>query len=89
LILEGIIVKGDFVEYQTMINIGAGSALAVMGWFARQLWDAVNELKGDLAKLREEIAKDYVPKNDFKDFTKDIKEMFIEIRDKLDRKVDK
>lgn len=76
-------------EYQTIINIGAGTALATMGWFARQLWDAVKDLKSDLAKLREEIAKDYVPKNDFKEFATEIRGMFQRISDKLDEKADK
>lgn len=77
------------MEYQTLINIGAGSALASLGWFARQLWDAVQELKRDLSALKEELAKDYVPKEDFKDFARDIRSMFTEIRDKLDKKVDR
>lgn len=77
------------MDAQTFINVAAGTAIGAMGWFARQLWDAVKELKTDLAKLREEIAKDYVPKDDFKEFAKELREMFTTIRDKLDRKADK
>jgi len=77
------------MDYQTLINWAAGTALTMMGWFARQLWDAVKELKGDLSKLREEIAKDYVPKNDFKEFAQEIRGMFQRISDKLDEKADK
>lgn len=66
-----------------------GVAQTVLGWFAKTLWDAVQDLKNDLAKLREELAKDYVPKEDFKDSLREIKEMFVFIRDKLDTKVDK
>lgn len=40
-------------------------ALMVVGWFMRQLWEIVKELKTDLHILREEIAKEYVPKVDF------------------------
>ena len=76
-------------EFQFMINIAAGTAIASMGWFARQLWDAVKELKTDLAKLREEIAKDYVPKNEFRELAKDLREMLREISHKLDNKADK
>ena len=76
-------------EYQTIINIGAGSTLAVMGWFARQLWDAVNDLKRDLAKLREEIAKDYTPKHDFQQAMVELRSMFEIIRNKLDDKADR
>jgi len=76
-------------EYQTLINWAGGAGMGGMGWFARQLWDAVKELKTDLAGLREEIAKDYVPKNDFKEFASEIRGMFRYISDKLDDKVDK
>lgn len=76
-------------EYQTILNWVMGTALAVSGWFARQLWDAVTELKRDLAGLREEIAKDYVPKNDFREFASEIRQMFQRISDKLDEKADK
>jgi len=76
-------------EYQSIINIFLGAALAAIGWFARQLWDAVGELKTDLSALRVEIAKDYVPRNDFKEFTSEIREMFNKVIDKLDGKVDK
>ena len=76
-------------DYQLLINIGAGTALAVMGWFARQLWDAVKGLQVDLAKLREEIAKDYTPRDDFREFAGEIRTMFREISEKLDRKADK
>ena len=63
--------------------------MAVTGWFARQLWDTVKELKSDLSKLREEIAKDYIRRDDFKEFASEIRSMFREISDKLDKKADK
>lgn len=76
-------------EWQSIINLGAGLALGGVGWFARQLWDAVKELKSDLANLRVEIAKDYTPKNDFQSAMSELRGMFEIIRDKLDNKADK
>lgn len=76
-------------EYQSFINWSAGIALSVLGWFARQLWDCVQSLKADLSSLREDIAKNYVPKDDFKDFASELREMFRTISSKLDTKVDK
>lgn len=76
-------------DWQTIINLGAGVTLTVIGWFARQLWDAVNGLKSDLSALREEIAKDYTRRDDFKEFAFEIRQMFREISDKLDKKADK
>ena len=77
------------MNYQDLINIAAGAVIAIGGWFARQLWDAVKSLQSDLSALREEIAKDYTRRDDFKDFTAEIRQMFREISDKLDKKADK
>jgi hypothetical protein len=54
------------MDFQTAFNIGAGVMAALLGWLARQLWDAVRELKKDLSSLREEIPKDYVQKDDYR-----------------------
>jgi hypothetical protein len=77
------------VEFQTLINLGAGTALAVVGWLARELWGAVKDLRRDLSTLREEIAKGYVPKDDFRDAIRDLRDLLERIDSKLDRKVDK
>ena len=77
------------MSYQDLINIAAGAVIAIGGWFARQLWDAVKSLQSDLSALREEIAKDYTRRDDFKDFAAEIRQMFHEISDKLDKKADK
>lgn len=76
-------------EYQTLINYGAGAALAAIGWFARTLWEAVQELKQDLAKLREEIPQTYTVKQDFTKAMDKIEALFQRIYDKLDEKEDK
>jgi len=76
-------------DWQTIINLGAGVTLTVIGWFARELWGAVKDLRQDLSNLREEIAKDYTRRDDFKEFAVEIRGMFREISDKLDKKADK
>jgi len=63
--------------------------MSVCGWFARELWAAVKDLKSDLAKLREEIPKVYVQRDDYREDMRDIKEMFSKIMDKLELKQDK
>ncbi len=77
------------MDLQTVINIGAGGALAVAGWFARQMLAAVDELRVDLARLREELPKTYLTRNDFKDGMHEIKSLLIQIDAKLDKKADK
>ncbi len=65
------------------------TASGVLGWFAKTLWAAVQELKTDLAKLREELPKTYIQKNDFGEFRQEFREVTGKILDRLDRKVDK
>ena len=77
------------MDTQTIINFVLTTVSAVIGWFARELWSAVKELKADLAKLREELPKQYIAKDDYRDDMKDIKDMLSKIFDRLDNKQDK
>ena len=77
------------MDTQYLINLVLGIVMSVTGWFARELWTAVQSLKEDLHKLREEIAKDYMPKNEFTAFKGELFTMLRRIEDKLERKEDK
>ncbi len=77
------------MDFQYVINLAAGLMFGVVGWFGREMWAAVKELKNDLAKLREELPKTYLPKDDFKDSIKEIKEMLQDIQRELKQKADK
>ena len=77
------------MDFQTALNFGLTTASLVVGWFARELWAAVKELKADLAHLREELPKQYLAKDDYRDDIRDIKEMLNKLFDKIDHKADK
>lgn len=77
------------MELQSFINIGAAAALAALGWFARQLWDAVKELRKDLHALEVHLPVAYVTKTDHNATMEKIENMFQRIFDKLDGKADK
>jgi hypothetical protein len=77
------------MESQHLINTALGLGFSVLGWFARELWSAVKELKVDLSKLREDLPKTYVAKDDYRDDLNEIKNMLGKIFDKLDNKQDK
>lgn len=74
---------------QDFVNAALGVSLTVVGWFARELWSAVKQLKEDLNLLRIEIPKTYVAREDFKSDMREIKDMLTRIFDKLDDKQDK
>ena len=77
------------MEPQNLIDTILGVGFAVLGWFARELWAAVKELKADLSKLREDLPKSYVARDDYRDDLNEIKSMLGKIFDKLDNKQDK
>lgn len=77
------------MDTQTLVNISAGAVLAVLGWFARVLWEAVNSLQEDLHKLEVDLPSNYIRRDEFQDGMKEIKDMLGKIFDKLDGKADK
>ena len=77
------------MENQHLINMFLGVGMTVVGWFARELWAAVKELKADLAKLREDLPKEYVARDDYREDIRDIKAMLAKIFEKLENKADK
>ena len=77
------------MDNQHLINALLGGGFTILGWFARELWAAVKELKSDLTKLREELPRQYVARDDYREDIRDIKAMLAKIFEKLDSKVDK
>lgn len=72
-----------------LISLITAGTSAILGWFAREMWSAVKELKADLAKLREEIPKNYVSKDDFSERFREVVDLLHRIENKLDNKQDK
>lgn len=77
------------MDWQTLINIGAGGVLALLGWFARELWDIIKQIKQDLQELEVKIAEDYVKKADINARFDKIDDILQRIFDKLEQKADK
>ena len=77
------------MENQHLINALIGGGFAILGWFARELWAAVKELKSDLGKLREDLPREYVARDDYREDIRDIKAMLAKIFEKLEQKADR
>ncbi|RIZ66263.1 MAG: hypothetical protein D0531_05210 [Methylococcales bacterium] len=77
------------MDVQTTINLVGGAILAVIGWFARQLYQSVKDLQTDIRKIEVSLPTSYVSKTDFNDTMREIRNMFEKIFDKLDNKADK
>lgn len=77
------------METQAIINFVLLSAVGVGGWFAREVWGAVKELRSDLHTIESNLPKEYVLKSDMDKRMDHIEAMFQRIYDKLEGKADK
>jgi hypothetical protein len=77
------------MDWQIIINIGAGGLLTIGGWFARQLWDSVKELKKEMSDMRLHVSDQYVKKSEVENFKADMDKRFDRIEMLLDRLFEK
>ena len=77
------------VDSQTLINLGLSAVLTVIGWFARELWDAVGKLREDVHQIEVDLPSNYVQKEEYNKTMERIESYVAKIFDKLDNKVDK
>ena len=66
-----------------------GSACTVLGWFARELYNATQSLRKDLSALEIQIGRDYIRYDRLQDAIKPIMESLHEIKQTLSGKADK
>lgn len=77
------------MEMQAIINFVLLAAMGIGGWFAREVWGAVKELRNDLHDIETNLPKEYVLRVDLDKRMDHIEAMFQRIYDKLDGKADK
>lgn len=72
------------MDVQTLINTIIPLLCVAMGWFCKELWNAVQDLKEDLHNLRTHLAENYIHKDDFSDRWEEVLKAVHRIEDKLD-----
>jgi hypothetical protein len=77
------------MDTQAIFNLVGTTAIAAGGWFARELWGAVKELRANIHAIEVDLPKSYVAKDDLDRRMTHIEDMFQRIYDKLDAKADK
>lgn len=81
------------MDQQTLFNLVFSVATGVGGWFAREIWGAVKELRADLHKLEVDLPSHYIKRDEFHEGLKEIKDICRQIFEKVDslekRKADK
>jgi cell division protein FtsB len=77
------------MEFQNIVDTVLLIISGLIGWFAKELWSVLKELKEDLSSLKEDLPRSYVLREDYKQDIKDLKEIMGKIFDKLDNKLDR
>jgi hypothetical protein len=72
------------MDIQTLINTVLPLICVAIGWFCKELWSAVQQLKDDLSDLRTHIADNYLRKDDFSTRWEEVLKAVHRIEDKLD-----
>lgn len=77
------------MDWQIMINIVGGAVLSVMGWFARVLWDSVQELRKDLKQIEIHLPNNYVKKDEIIVRFDRIEQLLDRLYEKMEQKADR
>lgn len=77
------------MEWQIVINIVGGAVLSVVGWFARVLWDSVQELRKDLKQIEIYLPSNYVKKDELSVRFDRIEQLLDRLYEKLEQKADR
>ena len=77
------------MEFQQIVNIIGGLLISGVGWWCRQIWDSIQDLKNDVKRIEIDLPHYYVTKDDYKDDIAEIKKMLADIFQELKTKADK
>jgi hypothetical protein len=84
------------MDWQTVINIGLGGVLTALGWFAREIWDSLKELRKNTHEIEKELRELYVRRDDLREVRVEMSARFDKIEsligslyDRLNDKADK
>ena len=77
------------MDWQIVFNIVGGAILSVIGWFARVLWDSVQELRQDLKQIEIHLPSNYVKKDDLAVRFDRIEQLLDRLYEKMEQKADR
>ena len=77
------------MDWQIVFNILGGAALSAIGWFARVIWDSVQELRNDLKQIEIHLPTHYVKKDELTVRFDRIEYLLDKLYEKLEQKADR
>jgi len=77
------------IEPQQFFNIAVTAGIALFGWLAREMWEAIKDLRKDIHKIEIDLPSGYIRRDEFSEGIREIKELCRLIFDRLENKADK
>ena len=77
------------MEFQMILNTLLPLVFVALGWFCKEIWSAVQNLKEDMNNLKTHLAENYLHKDDFNSRWDEVLKAIHRIEDKLDKLKDK
>ena len=77
------------MDWQVIFNVVGAAVLSVIGWFARVLWDSVQELRKDIKQIEIHLPSNYVQKNELSIRFDRIEQLLDRLYEKLEQKADR
>lgn len=77
------------MDAQHLIDLLFAVCGVLVGFVLKTMWADLKTQTRALTDLNEKIGKEYVRRDDFKDFAKRVEDMLVRIFDKLDEKANK
>ena len=56
--------------------------MAALGWFAREIWDALKELRRDIHRIEKDLPEVYARRDEFRDAMKEVR---LEMNNRFDK----
>jgi hypothetical protein len=77
------------IDYTQIAIWGLSVCMALVGWFCRQIWQALEDIRSEASKLRESLPKEYVAMSRMDILFDKLDNKMDRVLDKLDMKADK
>lgn len=77
------------MDWQSIAVGVLGVVCTVLGWLARELWDAVKKLRQDLESLRLHLAEQYTKKEDLRDRLSEVMQPLRDSLSKIERWIER
>lgn len=77
------------MDWQVIFNVVGAAVLSVIGWFARVLWDSVQELRKDIKQIEIHLPSHYVKKDELSIRFDRIEQLLDRLYEKMEQKADR